>query len=71
MSLRILSLGRDVQRMKGLSPQEKQFLTGLLKEHLDYYRTLAGNSNCSAANREKLVFLERLVAKLNNGLTKP
>jgi hypothetical protein len=47
-----------------LSPDEAGYVLGLLKEHLEYYRLLAGNGNCTAKNRAMKEFLEGLWAKL-------
>jgi hypothetical protein len=47
-----------------LSPDETAYLLGLLKEHLEYYRLLAGNGKCTPTNRAKLAMLEALEIKL-------
>jgi hypothetical protein len=48
-----------------LSPEESGYLRGLLHEHLNYYRLLAGNPKCSPSNRAKLAMLEALWLKLS------
>jgi hypothetical protein len=47
-----------------LSPDETDYVLGLLKEHLEYYRLLAGNGNCTDKNRAMMEFLETLWFKL-------
>jgi hypothetical protein len=47
-----------------LTPEEAGYVLGLLKEHLEYYRLLAGNGQCTEANRERHKFLEGLWVKL-------
>jgi hypothetical protein len=47
-----------------LSAEETGYVLGLLKEHLEYYRLLAGNEFCSAVHRAKREFLEGLWMKL-------
>ncbi len=47
-----------------LSPEEAGYVLGLLKDHLEYYRVLAGNGKCSAKNRELHKLLEGLWLKL-------
>jgi hypothetical protein len=47
-----------------LTPEEAGYVLGLLKEHLEYYRALAGNGKCSEANRAKHRMLEGLWVKL-------
>jgi hypothetical protein len=51
-------------KKKLLSPQERGYLLGLLKEHLEYWRTLSGNAKASAQTKEKRQFMERLILKL-------
>ena len=51
-----------------LSPEETGYLLGMLREHLDYYRTLASNGSCTDKNRKMHEFLETLVRKLNRPL---
>ena len=52
--------------MKGiqLSIEERSYLQRLLKEHRDYYQTLAGSAKCSPRNRELCVLIETLWLKL-------
>jgi hypothetical protein len=47
-----------------LSAEEAGYVLGLLKEHLEYYRALAGNLKCTDANRAKHRMLEGLWVKL-------
>jgi hypothetical protein len=47
-----------------LTPEEAGYVLGLLKEHLEYYRLLAGNWKCSEVNRAKHRMLEVLWMKL-------
>jgi hypothetical protein len=47
-----------------LSAEEAGYVLGLLKEHLEYYRALAGNLKCTEANRSKHRMLEGLWVKL-------
>ena len=47
-----------------LQPEEIGYLLGLLKEHVEYHRLLAGNGKCSSKHREQHRFLETLWAKL-------
>jgi hypothetical protein len=47
-----------------LTPEEAGYVLGLLKEHVEYYRLLAGNLKCSEANRARWEFLEGLWVKL-------
>jgi hypothetical protein len=47
-----------------LTPEEAGYVLGLLKEHLEYYRLLAGNGKCSEVNRAKHRMLEVLWMKL-------
>jgi hypothetical protein len=47
-----------------LTPEEAGYVLGLLKEHLEYYRLLAGKLNCSEANRARHRMLEVLWVKL-------
>jgi len=49
-----------------LSPEERTYLRKLLKEHLDYFRTLAGSAKCTAPSRAKAQMLEALWAKLGS-----
>lgn len=48
-----------------LSPEETGYLLRLLKEHVEYFRALAGNVKCSHANREKHHLVEILWRKLS------
>jgi hypothetical protein len=50
--------------MTELSADERFFLRHLIKEHLDYYRTLGASPKCSASNQQKLQFYENLLFKL-------
>jgi hypothetical protein len=47
-----------------LDPEETGYLLGLLKEHLEYHRLLAGSSKCSQKSRDRHRFLETLSSKL-------
>jgi hypothetical protein len=47
-----------------LSAEETGYVLGLLKEHLEYYRLLAGNGKCSPKNLARREFLEGLWVKL-------
>lgn len=47
-----------------LSEEEAGFLRGLLKGHLEYYQTLAANSQSRGMKAEKLGFIEGLWEKL-------
>jgi hypothetical protein len=47
-----------------LSPAEIGYVLGLLKDHLDYYRVLSANGNCTEKNRAMKDFLENLWMKL-------
>jgi hypothetical protein len=47
-----------------LTPEEAGYVLGLLKEHLEYYRLLAGNGKCTEANLVRHKFLEVLWMKL-------
>jgi hypothetical protein len=60
-------LCQENERLKAriLSPQERGYLLGLLKGHLEYYRWLGGNPKCSASNHESREFIEKLVLKLS------
>lgn len=48
-----------------LEPEEIGYLLGLLKEHVEYHRLLAGNGKCSQKNKDRHRFLETLRAKLS------
>jgi hypothetical protein len=50
--------------IKELSVEEAKYVVKVLKEHLEYYRLLAGSSKCTAANRAKREMLEGLWVKL-------
>lgn len=54
----------ELLKARLLDPAERGYVLGLLKEHLEYYRTLAGNGKASEATRGKLAFLEKLWLKL-------
>jgi hypothetical protein len=47
-----------------LTPEEAGYVFWLLKEHLEYYRLLVGNGQCTEANRAKHRMLEVLWMKL-------
>jgi hypothetical protein len=47
-----------------LTPEEAGYVLGLLKEHLEYYRLLAGSLKCTEANLAKHRMLEGLWMKL-------
>jgi hypothetical protein len=47
-----------------LSPEETGYLLGLIKQHLEYYRLLASNTNCSQKNQDQHQMLEGLRLKL-------
>lgn len=47
-----------------LSPDEVSYLSGLLREHLEYYRLLSGNAKASELSRTKLALVEALWMKL-------
>jgi hypothetical protein len=47
-----------------LTSEEARYVVGILKEHLEYYRLLAGNGNCSEINRGRHRMLEGLWVKL-------
>jgi hypothetical protein len=47
-----------------LSVAEVGYVVRLLKEHVEYYRVLAGNGNCSAQNRVRWELVENLWRKL-------
>ena len=47
-----------------LNPEERGYLLGLLREHLDFYRMIAANPKCSVRNHGMHQFLETLVTKL-------
>jgi len=49
-----------------LTPEEATFILSLLKEHLIYYRMLAGNPRCSDRTLLKKALVEKLVHKLEN-----
>jgi len=45
-------------------PEEIGYLQGLVKDHLEYYRLLAGNGKCTQKHKDHHRFLETLAAKL-------
>ena len=47
-----------------LTTEETAYLVALLREHLDYYRTLVSSDNCSARNRERYAMVNTLWRKL-------
>jgi hypothetical protein len=51
--------------MSKLSPEEANYIRTLLKEHLDYYRLLAGNPKCSQKHRALHELCEKLMLKLS------
>jgi len=62
--MQIDSLVRKLLMEIELSPEERAYLRKILKEHLDYYRLLAGNLNASKEKRQKRDMLEALERKL-------
>jgi hypothetical protein len=46
------------------SHEETGYIRALLKEHLDYYRLLAGNPKCSHKHRRLHELCEKLMLKL-------
>jgi hypothetical protein len=47
-----------------LSHEEAGYIRALLKEHLEYYRLLAGNPRCSKKHRALHQLCEKLMLKL-------
>jgi hypothetical protein len=47
-----------------LSLDERRYLQTILSEHRDYYRLLAGSSQCSVRNKELYHLVETLWEKL-------
>jgi hypothetical protein len=47
-----------------LEPEEIGYLQDLLKEHLDYYRSLAGHQKCTPKNRQLYELVNSLWGKL-------
>jgi hypothetical protein len=50
-----------------LNAFERRYLFELIKEHLDYYRLLAGTPKCSAKHKSQHIQLETLTTKLARG----
>lgn len=48
-----------------LSSEEKSYLLGLLKEHLDYYQLLATRGKCSAKHQASAALVQTLWIKLS------
>jgi hypothetical protein len=51
-------------KMVELSAEEVVFFQRYVKEHVEYYRVLAGNEKFSNTNRAKKDFVENLLRKL-------
>jgi len=47
-----------------LEPEEIGYLQGLIKDHLEFYRLLAGNGKCTQKHKDRHRFLETLNTKL-------
>lgn len=53
------------KRIIEVEEKEVVFLRQLLREHLEYYRILAGSEKASEVTRGKYVFLRGLMGKLS------
>ena len=48
-----------------LTHEERSYLAGIIKEHLEYYRLLCGHPRASQKNKDWYTFCKALSAKLS------